>query len=426
MKFMAQRGRLPSLRDGHLAGCAFLLRCGSPHRVFRQGNPTGSTRFGKSGEGEWASSARHLHLDEAASQARRPTPGRGHEPRVQKRPHGNPRRHPNVARSTLSKLPDGYYYWSGVNRRITREAWLSVRAAARGAGPGPRTQILCRPAQIHAQGIVHRDIATATYGQEVGRASTRNHRPRSQTGRGGEPQMTGPYVRREAQVLLPDSGVDLLRPTVDERSDSTPSASSLREVTGKAPFESPTPEGISESPNAASPAPHLAVPDSIGRTWRSRQGSPSESGGGDFGCRQFSEALDRLTPYATTVCKTRDRLLEKPGAAATFLVFAGVALPWPRPRSSPCESEPAGAPAHRRLHTHFGLSASNRDGFRRARGDRAADRRHSSRAGCGSRPDTIGSHTCSNRRRNAGPEVGRHFPRTEHVPHSRRIPAGRL
>jgi len=110
--------------------------------------------------------ARHIHLDEIRIiKVTKPDPlGEGHEPRrfQEEARIATLVRHPNVAALyDFSRLPDGSYYmvWEYIDG-ITLEAWLRRHGpltASRALEVS--TQVLAGLAEIHAQGIVHRDLS---------------------------------------------------------------------------------------------------------------------------------------------------------------------------------------------------------------------------------------------------------------------------
>ena len=110
--------------------------------------------------------ARHVHLDEIRIiKVTKPDPGGdGGEARrfVEEARLATLVRHPNVAALyDFSRLPDGSFYmvWEYIDG-VTLEEWLRRH----GAMPPDRAlavarQVLAGLAEIHAQGIVHRDLS---------------------------------------------------------------------------------------------------------------------------------------------------------------------------------------------------------------------------------------------------------------------------
>ena len=153
-----------------------------------------STRSARAG---WARSTRpatSISTRSASSRSRSPTPlGEGSEPRrfQEEARIATLVRHPNVAALyDFSRLPDGSYYmvWEFIDG-ITLEEWM------RRYGPLPASraldvarQVLAGLAEIHAQGIVHRDLSpdNIMLRREPGRAAPRqDHRPRHRQTRRG-------------------------------------------------------------------------------------------------------------------------------------------------------------------------------------------------------------------------------------------------
>ncbi len=163
--------------------------------------------------------ARHLHLDEIRiiKVTKPDAAGEGLEPR---RFQDEARlatlvRHPNVAALyDFSRLPDGSYYmvWEFIDG-ITLEEWL------RRNGPLPAAralevarQILAGLAEIHAQGIVHRDLSPDNIMLRE-RADGRPAAPRSSISASRSASPPSPLaddghraLPREAQVLLARAG----------------------------------------------------------------------------------------------------------------------------------------------------------------------------------------------------------------------------
>ena len=148
-------------------------------------------KIGEGGMGE-VYRARHLHLDEIRIiKVTKPDPAGGGA--AARRFQEEARlatlvRHPNVAALyDFSRQPDGSYYmvWEFIDG-VTLEAWL------RRHGPLPPAlaldvarQVLAGLAEIHAQGIVHRDLSPDNIMlRETPAAPARqDHRPRDRQAR---------------------------------------------------------------------------------------------------------------------------------------------------------------------------------------------------------------------------------------------------
>ena len=203
--------------------------------------------------------ARHVHLDEIRiiKVTKPDAAGEGPEPRrfQEEARIATLVRHPNVAALyDFSRLPDGSFYmvWEFIDG-VTLEQWLrrhgaDARPRARSTS---REQVLAGLAEIHAQGIVHRDLAPDNIMLREGPGGTapgQDHRPRHrQARRRRNPADDGHgHVRREAQVLLAGAG----RRASPRRERSTRAATSTRSASSSTrcspdsrPSRPQTPEG---------------------------------------------------------------------------------------------------------------------------------------------------------------------------------------
>ena len=213
-------------------------------------------KIGEGGMGE-VYKARHIHLDEIRIiKVTKPDPlGEGPEPRrfQEEARIATLVRHPNVAALyDFSRLADGSYYmvWEYIDG-ITLEEWL------RRNGPLPvrraldvSAQVLAGLGQIHAQGIVHRDLSPDNI-------MLRETRDRSLVAKiidlgiakriaAEAIQMTGTgmFLGKLKYCSPEQAGALTSGQKVDGRSDLYSFGIVLYEMlTGKPPFESQTPEG---------------------------------------------------------------------------------------------------------------------------------------------------------------------------------------
>jgi len=329
-------------------------------------------KIGEGGMGE-VFRARHLHLDEVRIiKVTKPDAlGGGPEPRrfQEEARMATLVRHPNVAALyDFSKLPDGSWYmvWEFIDG-ITLENWLKRY------GPLPvqraldvAQQVLSGLAQIHAQGIVHRDLSPDNIMLKEG-PDGRLHAKIIDLGiakrvAAESLQMTGTgmflgklkYCSPEQAGSLPSGQ------TVDARSDLYSFGVVLYEMlTGKAPFESQTPEGYLGKHLHAPPPPlpTSRLPSSVGpglaavvqkALAKSRERRFADAG-------QFAQALSRLAPYAAgEIDDATTELLETPRrrwpalliAAAAVLAVAALVFLALRPRAQPAAPRSiASAPA---------------------------------------------------------------------------------
>lgn len=214
-------------------------------------------KIGEGGMGE-VYKARHVHLDEIRIiKVTKPDPlGEGLEPRrfQEEARIATLVRHPNVAALyDFSRMPDGSYYmvWEFIDG-VTLEEWL------RRYGPLPAgralevaRQVLAGLAQIHAQGIVHRDLSPDNImlrETRDGKLSAKiidlgiakrvvGETLQKMTG-------TGMFVGKLKYCSPEQAGSLPAGETVDGRSDLYSFGVVLYEMlSGKPPFESQTPEG---------------------------------------------------------------------------------------------------------------------------------------------------------------------------------------
>jgi serine/threonine protein kinase len=300
-------------------------------------------KIGEGGMGE-VYKARHLHLDEIRIiKVTKPDPlGEGPEPRrfQQEARLSTLVRHPNVAALyDFSRLPDGSYYmvWEFIDG-ITLEEWL------RRHGPLPASraldvaqQVLAGLAQIHAQGIVHRDLSPDNImlredknGRLVAKIIDLGIAKRLAA---ETLQMTGTgmflgklkYCSPEQAGSLPSGA------TVDGRSDLYSFGVVLYEMlSGRPPFESETPEGYlgkhlhtpappldtARLPAATGPALALIVRRALEKN-RDRRFRDAE---------EFGAALARLRPPAAGPIENIPTAMTPPRHAAPYAWVLGAFL----------------------------------------------------------------------------------------------------
>ena len=307
-------------------------------------------KIGEGGMGE-VYKARHVHLDEIRIiKVTKPDPlGEGPEPRrfQEEARIATLVRHPNVAALyDFSRLPDGSFYmvWEFIDG-ITLEAWLyryGPLPAARALDVA--RQVLSGLSQIHAQGIVHRDLAPDNImlreSKQGGLLAKIIDLGIAKRVAGASLQMTGTgmflgklkYCSPEQAGALPAGQV------VDGRSDLYSFGVVLYEMlSGKPPFESQTPEGFLGKhlhsppppldtrglPAAIAPALSSIVTRALEKQ-RERRFRDAE---------EFATALARLTPAATetadaagtTATGRRESRFPVAWMAAAILLVAAVA-----------------------------------------------------------------------------------------------------
>ncbi len=282
-------------------------------------------KIGEGGMGE-VFRARHIHLDEIRIiKITKPDPlGEGSEPRrfQEEARIATLVRHPNVAALyDFSRLPDGSYYmvWEFIDG-VTVENWLKKR----GPLPAARAlevaaQVLAGLGEIHAQGIVHRDLSPdnimlreLTGGRlqakiiDLGIAKRVAAESLQMTG-------TGMFVGK-LKYCSPEQAGSLPRgQTVDGRSDLYSFGVVLFEMlSGRPPFESQTPEGYlgMHLHQAPPPLDTTRVPPRIAPALSSivtkALEKPREKRFKD--AREFADALAKLTPPVTQEGELQDNM----------------------------------------------------------------------------------------------------------------------
>ncbi len=272
-------------------------------------------KIGEGGMGE-VYRARHLHLDEIRiiKVTKPDAAGEGDQPRrfQEEARLATLVRHPNVAALyDFSRQPDGSFYmvWEFIDG-VTLEAWLRRH----GRLPVARAldvarQVLAGLEEIHAQGIVHRDISPDNImlrelpgGRlqakiiDLGIAKRVAAESLHMTGTGlflGKLKYCSP---EQAGALPPGQ-------TLDQRTDIYSFGVVLYEMlSGRAPFESSTPEGyigkhlhtppppldVAGLPRQVGPALAATVARALDKKRERRFAS----------ARELSEALGRLAPAA--------------------------------------------------------------------------------------------------------------------------------
>ena len=272
-------------------------------------------KIGEGGMGE-VYRARHLHLDEIRiiKVTKPDAAGEGGHPRrfQEEARLATLVRHPNVAALyDFSRQPDGWFYmvWEFIDG-VTLEAWLRRR----GKLPVARAldvarQVLAGLEEIHAQGIVHRDLSPdnimlreGSGGRlqakiiDLGIAKRVASESMQMTG-------TGLFLGKLKYCSPEQAGALASGQTVDERTDIYSFGAVLYEMLeGRAPFESATPEGYLGK-HLHTPAPQLEVaglPRTLGPALAAVVAKALEKKRERrfASAREFADALARLAPAA--------------------------------------------------------------------------------------------------------------------------------
>ena len=339
----------PRCGAGLAAGSRFCAGCGysagrlSPGEVL-DGKYEILEKIGEGGMGE-VYKARHLHLDEIRIiKVTKPDPlGEGPEPRrfQEEARIATLVRHPNVAALyDFSRMPDGSFYmvWEYIDG-ITLEEWL------RRYGPLPAAralevarQVLAGLSQIHAQGIVHRDLAP----DNIMLRETRDGRLTAKiidlgiakrvTGEALERMTgTGMFVGKLKYCSPEQAGSLPAGEKVDGRSDLYSFGVVLYEMlAGRAPFQSETPEGYLGKHLHAEPPPldTSRLPGRIGpalssivtRALEKRRERRFRD------ADEFAAALTRLVPEAEAEDEPTTRMQSARSRARWIWVAVGIGL----------------------------------------------------------------------------------------------------
>src|SRR5580765_8258851 len=321
-------------------------------------------KIGEGGMGE-VYKARHLHLDEIRIiKVTKPDAlGEGRDPRrfQEEARMATLVRHPNVAALyDFSRLPDGSYYmvWEFIDG-VTLEEWM------RRHGPLPldqaldvARQVLAGLSEIHAQGIVHRDLSPDNILVRPGRdarlvakiidlgiAKRVAAESLSMTG-------TGLFVGKLKYCSPEQAGALPEGKALDGRSDLYSFGVVLYEMlAGKPPFEAPTPEGYLGK-HLHSPAPALdtsRLPARSGTALSAivRKALEKDREKRFASAREFAGALERAAPDTTEPFTPAPlpRLEPETRRPAAPLLIARKPASGSRPSAPAPTSAPASRPA---------------------------------------------------------------------------------
>ena len=327
----------------------FCPACGLPFSRLTPGETLDSKyeildKIGEGGMGE-VYRARHVHLDEIRI-IKVTKPGALADDADPRRFQEEARiatlvRHPNVAALyDFSRQPDGSYYmvWEFIDG-VTLETWLARRGPLELENAlDVARQVLAGLAEIHAQGIVHRDLSPdnimlrETGGGRLQAKIIDLGIAKRVAAKSLEMTSTGIFLGKLKYCSPEQAGALPEGQTVDGRSDLYTFGVVLFEMlTGKAPFESSTPEGyigkhlhaapapldVSGMPRDVGPALSAAVTKALEKKRERRYQDADE----------FSDALARLLPAAlgadrAPATQPRRRRVAPAGIAAVLLVAA--------------------------------------------------------------------------------------------------------
>jgi serine/threonine-protein kinase len=323
--------------------------------------------------------ARHIHLDEIRIiKVTKPDPvGDGPEPRrfQEEARIATLIRHPNVAALyDFSRLPDGSFYmvWEFIDG-VTLEAWLRHHGPmSAGKALEVAKQVLSGLSEIHAQGIVHRDLAADNImlretpdGRfqakiiDLGIAKRVASESLQMTG-------TGMFIGKLKYCSPEQAGALPRGETLDARSDIYSFGVVLYEMlTGRPPFEAETPEGYLGQHLHTAPPPldTSTLPAEIGGPLAAilRRALEKNRNRRFRDAEEFRLALERLGPVAGAGAEAaptavlRRRAFSSVAAVAALLVLAAMVAayvvirrPAPRRAAAPAaapETAPPPAPA---------------------------------------------------------------------------------